>query len=746
VPIGTQAAIKSASADDLKAYYRAHYRPERAVLIVVGDVDAKALESEIKTRFADWKAATPKPAAPRFTSNDPLHAPQFKLFVENGANSAVQMTWTAPFDATPETRARDKRDTVREIAIHVLNLRLHQLSTSANPPFLGAGAGASNSHRIAFVSSLGAGVGSGDPMRALKALRQTLLTVLRDGVTQDEVDRAITQKRSNLATQVTAAPTRPDNQLTGTFNQVVGIGDVIDGPENWLPTFEDSVVGLTAAQVTTVLRELYGKGEPLVFLTSPTAVPNGEAALAAAYQDAGTLPAPVAVTAAAAVTWPYTDFGPAGTIATQKTLDDLGATVATFANGVRATIKPTKFEAGKVHILVRIGHGRAGLPKDKTTPQWAMVGAWAGGGINRIATPDLPQALNGKQWGAAPELGDGSFNIQAQTRTADVETDLQFIAAFITDPAWRPEGLQQMKSATETALAQATTTPSSMFGMHFWAVVHNNDRRWQPPTVQEVKATDLDTIKTLLTPDLTKGPMEVLIVGDIKVDEVLAQLKRTFGTFAKRQVDDKLTPSHEELPQGAGVNVVLHHQGPSQEAVAMLGWKTTSMFPDMQTPRTLRVLEAVMRTRLFDELRTKEGITYSPQTTTANSWGTPGWGFLSVSTTVPAAKLAQFYAAVKKVAADLRTTKLADDEFERARGPLVAAAGHAEESNSYWLHALAANAVEPRALELVRNHISSLKAVTADDVLKAAQKYLTDERSFRFIVVPEGFVVPPDLP
>jgi len=744
-PIGTQATITAATADDLKAYYRAHYRPERAVLIVIGDIDPKTIEAEIKARFADWNAAGTKPAAPTYTYPDPRQQAAVKLFVEAGAPAGVQLIWTSPYDATPETRARDERQTVREIALHVLNLRLHALATSADPPFLAAGGGVGNSYHTAFVASLGANVGSGDPKRALKALRQTLLTVLRDGVSQDEVDRAITQQRSNMAAQVTAAPSRHNNQLAGNFSGQIGANDVIDGPENWQPTFEAAVKGLTAARVTAVLKELYTGHEPLIFVTSPTPVQGGEAALTSAYAEAANLPAPVAETNAPVI-WPYTDFGPAGTIATRETIADLGATVVNFGNGVRATLKPTKYQEGQVQILVRIGHGRHGLPKDKLLPRWAVAGVWGSGGVNRIATPDLPKALNGKQWGASPEFGEGAFQVTAQTRPADLETELQFIAAFVTDPAWRPEGMAQIKSASEAGLAQALTIPGSVHSMHFWGYAHNNDKRWAPLTLEEIKATDIEAVKALLTPDLTNGPMEIVIVGDIDVDATLAQLTRTFGALAKRKIDTKPLATHEEMPKGGAAPLVVHHKGTTQEAVAMLAWKTTGMFPDTQTPRTLRVLEAVMRTRLFDELRTKEGITYSPQTTSVNSWGTPGWGFLSVTATIPAAKLADFYAAAKKVAADLAVKELSADEFERARGPLVSEAEHAEQINGYWLHALAGAQVETRTLDLVRQHISGLKAVTAADLQKAAQAYLKDDRTFRLITVPEGFVVPAELP
>jgi zinc protease len=138
MPIGSQAAITAATADDLKAYYRAHYRPERAVLIVIGEVDAKALEAAIKARFADWKAAAPAPATPSFTYPDLPKTATIKLFTENGANSAVQMTWTTPLrrrrpKPAPAIRARDGP---RMSPSSILNLRLHALATSADPPFL----------------------------------------------------------------------------------------------------------------------------------------------------------------------------------------------------------------------------------------------------------------------------------------------------------------------------------------------------------------------------------------------------------------------------------------------------------------------------------------------------------------------------------------------------------------------------------------------------------------------------------
>lgn len=744
MPIGLVPAIEAATPEDLRRYYQAHYRPERATLIVVGGVDVNAVETAIKTQFSDWKAAAPKRPDPSFPIPDPVKALTVKSFVEAGANSGVSLVWMKPFDPTPETKARDRRDTVRSIAFTILNQRLRALATSANPPFLAASGGAHNSYRLAFFASLGASVGSGDHAKAVKALAETLSAITTEGVSQAEVDRAIAQERTGVSTEVTAAPSRKNPQLAGNYTNQIGANDVIDGPENWQPTFEASVKGLTADQVTKVLQELY-RGAPLVLVSSPTAIAGGDAALAAAYTEGLATPHTQLATSAPVV-WPYTDFGPEGTIATKKTIDDLGVTFVTFANGVRVTLKPTKFLEGQIDMAVRIGHGRIGLDKSKALPRWAITGAWGTGGLGKISNADLPKALSGKQWGAAPEMGETAFGIVGHTRAADLATELQLVTALITDPAFRPEGLEQVKSGTATALAQATTTAPGVFGLNYWSFVHNGDKRWAPPSIDEVKATELPAVQALIAPTLKDGPIEILLVGDFAIDEALGALQKTFGALPKRQVDVKPLAGHEELPKPSHTPFVMRYKGPSQEATAFLGWQTTGLFPDTQNARTLAVLDAVMRQRLFEELRTKEGITYTPQTSNTNSWVTPSWGFLSVQATVPSPKLAEFYAAAQKVAADLATTEIPADELERARGPLINHAERNKKTNGYWMGLLAGAQIEPRALDLIRSQIPAYQAVTAKDVLAVAKKYLTANRSFRAIAAPEGFAIPADLP
>lgn len=62
VPVdGRPQALERAQAADLKAFHRAHYRPDNALLVVTGDVTKETLVPLLEERFSSWKAEGPLP-------------------------------------------------------------------------------------------------------------------------------------------------------------------------------------------------------------------------------------------------------------------------------------------------------------------------------------------------------------------------------------------------------------------------------------------------------------------------------------------------------------------------------------------------------------------------------------------------------------------------------------------------------------------------------------------------------------
>jgi zinc protease len=61
---GTEASLRSITRDDVVAFHRTAYRPERTIIAVAGDVTAAAIRPELETRLGAWSVAASAPPAP----------------------------------------------------------------------------------------------------------------------------------------------------------------------------------------------------------------------------------------------------------------------------------------------------------------------------------------------------------------------------------------------------------------------------------------------------------------------------------------------------------------------------------------------------------------------------------------------------------------------------------------------------------------------------------------------------------
>jgi len=121
--IGDPDVVKSIRADQLRAFYDAHYRPERTTLLVVGDIDPDAIEAQIRGRFSDW-VGKGQPGAPPAIAPLPPEGPKAGVFVQTGAPSSIRLAWIMPDDPQPGSLQATRRRLLAELAIRVLNRRL----------------------------------------------------------------------------------------------------------------------------------------------------------------------------------------------------------------------------------------------------------------------------------------------------------------------------------------------------------------------------------------------------------------------------------------------------------------------------------------------------------------------------------------------------------------------------------------------------------------------------------------------
>jgi zinc protease len=737
MPIGKVEILRTAPASRIADFYRAYYRPEHAVLVAVGDFDPDQMEAKIRARFGDWRAAAPAGAYPDLGAVQP-RGTEAKLVIEPGAPFSLQLAWTAPPDLSPDSKAKERRQLVEQLGLAVLNRRFSALARGTEPPFIGAAGIKFDQNRSAEITLINVSAESDRWRPALSAADLEQRRIVRYGVRQDELDREIVEMRARMTTAAEGAATRRPAELADEIVGSLNDQQVVTSPAQDLALFEEIVKGLTVGEVNAALAHAFSGGGPLLFAASPKPIEGGETTLLSALADSQK----VAVTppaAAAKISWPYESFGKPGTVAERRTVEDLGATFVRYANGVRLTVKPTKFRDKEVLLRVNVGRGMIDLPADRQATTWAG-NALIEGGLKKITSEDMERVLASKVYGARFGAGDDAFVLSGETRTQDLATELQVLAGYVSDAGWRPEAFQRLQASGKTIHDQYEATDSGVLARDLGGILHGGDRRWTFPSREEIATAKVADLQAQVAPALAKGPIEVVVVGDVDPDEVIAAVGRTFGALPPRPApqiaaaDERRVgfPTHNAEP------LVLTHKGRADQAIGYIAWPTTDIWANPQRAFATAVLGEVIRTRLTEQLREAEGATYSPSVGYSHSLTWAGWGYLAASVEVPPEKLPAFFDDVAKIVADLRANPISDDELARARQPRLQNILRARVTNQYWLAELSGAQADPRRLQLTRDIVTATEKVTPAQLQQIAQTFLRDETAFRLIVRPQG--------
>ncbi|MEO8926657.1 MAG: insulinase family protein [Caulobacteraceae bacterium] len=736
-PIGQVDVIEHAPVSLLADFYHANYRPDRATLIAVGDFDPAAMEAKIKARFSDWAPVGPPTAEPDL-GQVLQRGLTTKVVQLPGSSTQTTIAWVRPYDASPDTAAKRRRDTIEDLALAVLNRRLGNLAQGEHPPFLNARAGSENLLHSVKVAEIEATSTPAAWRPALDAVDEAVRRLTAFGVGADELAREVAESRALLGNAAAGAATRRTPTLANDLVDTVDENEVFTDPAEELALFDADVKGLKVDEVDAAARRVFSGAGPLVELASPEKIEGGEAALAAQYAKADA--APVSASAVqAAIIWPYASFGTPGTVVRRTDIADLGAVSVRFANGVGLIVKPTGLAKDQVLVNVDVGAGRLGLPKDRSVPAWAAAG-FVNGGFGKISLEDSRRALAGKIYQVKFGLADQAFELAGATDPKDLPTQLQVLAAYLADPGFRPEAFERTRAAYLTALPQLEATPDGVLSRDLEGLLHAGDPRWDFPTRDQLEAAKPGDLANLLRRPLANGPVEITIVGDVTADEAIERVAATFGALPVRPTAPSLAPGARQVafPAPTASPVTRAHKGRADQAIAAIAWPLTGFFIDMERSRATMLAGEVLQNRVLDQVRIAQGATYSPETDVELSETFPAYGFAFSLVEIPPAKIAGFYASVAAIAADMGTKGVTADELARARNPRVAGIEKTKLTNEYWLGRLAGAQADPRRLDLIRTTLPDYAAITVADVQAAAKTWFTDDRAWKLVIAPTG--------
>jgi zinc protease len=729
--VGTTGTIADAGVEALRDFYHRHYRPEQSVLVVTGNVVPAEIEADIKARFSDWKpgpSAVPSPA-----SHVRQRGPEVRIFTDPGASKYARLEWQAPYDNRPDSYARQADFLADALAFEILNTRFLRAAAEPGAAFVAASAGGEALYHTAIDASISVRPLDGKLRPAIAAVVAQQRRLVRFGVEQAEYDHAVARVRARVAESAAAADTRGTPDLAGALLQSVDDHAIFVTPRQSQADVDRLIARMGVADVNRAAVRLFSGNGPLLFVSDTAQPAGGAAGLKATLAAAMSAPVSPPVRTVE-VTWPYTSFGAPGRIVQREELADLGVTVVRFANGTTATIRLAP-GTGQVLINLAFGAGMGGLPAGRDHALWLLSQAPQTsvlGGLGKADLADINEALFGKNVGASLVTSQDRFHLTGRTRPEDMEAEAQLLTAYVVDPAYRPRALRDAIAAEMSTRTQLAASVPFTAGHDAPFLLHDRDPRWRgTPSVADLQATTNADLPALLGPALA-GPINMVIVGDMDVEQAVKVAQSTVGALPQRLQRPATRDFHFPTPPARPMVETV--PGAAQQGVVLAAWPTAGFTSSMKDARAIQVLSEVIKARLMAGLREREGLTYAPDTFVDQAVSQPHYAVIGVQVELPPAKADAFFAELEAIVQDLARTAIGPDELARARTPMVDNSRRGFAFADYWADALAASDGDPAYFQMIRTKVPDLAKVTSADVQRMAQLYLAGRVPFRFVV------------
>ena len=723
LPIGTENVLKNATRTDLKAYYDTWYRPEKQILVVVGDVVPQTLIPLIEKQFSPMPAralAQPEPSVGAIHHNG---TNVFYAYEEEMGSTSVTIEVFRSVSPESDTLQNRQIELQRDMAMQCLENRLTELLNDPKAPFTSVSVGYSRFFQTIESASITAQCTPENWQATLQILTEKFHQAMMYGFLPQEVERVRADKTVALETAVKMADTRQSQRLASGIISAVNANKVWMSPADQARLFAPVLQTTTSEEVHQAFLSAWEEDHRLLLVTgnasirSPKPKEEIRRVFTAAWQKTPPKPTPPKK-----VVFPYFTAPEKGEIRSKTEIQELGITQVQFANGLTLHLKPTSFKRDEVTALLRFGSGRKGEPIEKPALAVLTERVVNESGVGPLTSDMLQKALAGRMAEVALNVDAESITWVGQSTREEVPLLIQLLYAHIIDLAIRNTAYTLVQNRYKQDYADLSQSPDGMFAIEGQRFLANGDTRFglvEPALFQQLTVAD---IQNWYLPQLNVSDMELSIVGDFDVSRVIAEVQQYLGGILKNE--KTITPAPRPEPTfatGKETNLLVSSQIP--KALVVVAYPTIDYWDISQT-RRFSVLTEIITDQLRKEVREKLGITYSPYAVHRPSRAYADFGYLMMVVSVDPAQADTAVLAVTEVVRELVSQGITEDQFHRAITPMLASIKDSQRTNSYWMNVLRGATQHPEQFRWAQTIWAEYTAITIAELNELARQYL----------------------
>jgi zinc protease len=700
--IGWKCDLETMTRDDLYSHYRRYYDPSNAVLVAVGDFIAGDMLKRIEDRFGAIPT-TGRPPVVR--SVEPEQRAERRVIVRRpGPVRYLELAFHTP--------PASHKDVVPLLVLDAILSGARGMGFGGREGSMGRSSrlyrrlvegglasGASSSYSLTrdpYLFEVSATLRPDVPLRAVEDIVwEELERVASDGVTESELAKVSKQVRAQLA-----------YSAEGVTGQGYWLGNLeVVHTHTFMDDLADRVTRTTTDDVRRVAAAYLSRTNATVGWFEP----NGASG------------APVLAELPAAVKPAYWT-GPTASAAV-PTLEAIQR--VELSNGVTVIGRPNA-SSGSVVMRAVVRAGTA-FDDDATSGLASFTARAVSRGTRSLPFADLNELVD--------SLG-ASLGSEAATHTASVgfrslAEDFPRMAALafecLREPAFREPDVERLRGEIMTALREQDDDPGSIAEKAWTRMSYPANHafaRWPVGSAETIgRMTPADLLRFHATRYNPAGLL-VVFAGNADWEQVVRVVELGLGDW--RQAGSKATLDLPDVPSVVGTpRSTAHVEGKSQSVIVMGRPALSRRSPDYYALSFADLILGGLGLmgRLGESVRDQQGLAYHVSSSLESVLGPGAW---QISAGVAPDQVERAIEAILEQVARIRREPITDAELADGKSYITGILPLALETNSGVARLLHQIELFELGLDYVSTYVRRVQALTKDDILSAAERYMSE--------------------
>jgi zinc protease len=377
-----------------------------------------------------------------------------------------------------------------------------------------------------------------------------------------------------------------------------------------------------------------------------------------------------------------------------------------------------------VHGVARIRGGSREEPAEKAGLVSLYGEAWRTGGTKTRTGDELDDFLEARAASVETSGGMDSTTISFDCLKANLDEVFGIFVELLREPEFREDKIPLAKDELNTGIARRNDNPAGIAAREARKLAYGAEspyaRQAEYATVAAVGRADLVGWHERFV-----HPNNVIlgISGDFDTRAMEARLRRTFGSWPKGPAAQRLEAEFKDPKPGV---YFVAKDDVNQSNVRFVHLGTTRHNPDYYAIEVMNeVFGGGFSARLFSSIRSKKGLAYSVGGGVGTGFDVPG--IFQVGLGTKSETTAAAIDAVYEEIDNLHKVPATDDELRRAKDSILNSFIFRFDSRDKVLGEKMLYEFYGYPADFLERYRAGIEKVTADDVARAARKYVRRE-------------------